>query len=56
MTSEEKSVRNSTLQIYRPRARTEEERRAASEAFLKLSELGWKSVGPSGPRDELYDR
>lgn len=41
--------------IEPPLARNEEERRAAWQAFLDLAKLGWRSEGPYGPRDELYD-
>ena len=37
-------------------ARTEAEREAAWKAFLSLAGKGWRSEGPYGPRDELYDR
>jgi len=56
MTADEKSVRKPSLPIYPPRARSQEERSAAFEALLKLADHGWKSDGPYGPRDELYDR
>ncbi len=35
---------------------SEAEREAAWEAFKALSKAGWRSDGPYGPRDELYDR
>jgi len=44
------------LPIYPPLAKTETERQAALDAFLSLAGQGWKSDGPYGPRDELYDR
>jgi hypothetical protein len=35
---------------------SEAEREAAWEAFKALSKAGWRSEGPYGPRDELYER
>ena len=35
---------------------SEAEREAAWEALKALSQAGWRSEGPYGPRDELYDR
>lgn len=32
------------------------ERDAAWAAFLDLADRGWRSEGPYGPREELYDR
>lgn len=37
-------------------ARTEADRQAALEAFLAAGEQGWRSDGPYGRREELYDR
>ena len=37
-------------------ATSEAERQAAIESFLGLAGQGWRSDGPYGPRDELYDR
>lgn len=34
----------------------EADREAAWEAFKALRTAGWRSDGPYGPRDELYDR
>ena len=34
----------------------EAEREAAWEAFKALRHAGWRSDGPYGPRDELYER
>ena len=42
--------------IEPPLARTEAEREAAWKAFLALASKGWRSDGPYGPRDELYER
>jgi hypothetical protein len=43
--------------LFPPLGKTEEERRAALEAFLAVGREGrWRSDGPYGPRDELYDR
>ena len=39
-----------------PLARNEAERQAAWKAFLSLAGKGWRSEGPYGPREELYDR
>lgn len=36
--------------------KTEAERRAAIESFLSLAGQGWRSDGPYGPRDEIYNR
>lgn len=47
---------NTRLPIYPALAKTEEERRASIDAFLAAGEEGWRSEGPYGPRDELYDR
>ena len=44
------------LPISPPFAASEAERRAAAEAFLALAGQGWRSEGPYGPRDEIYDR
>jgi len=44
------------LPISPPLAATEAERRAAVEAFLAAGNQGWRSTGPYGQRDELYDR
>ncbi len=52
----DRPVRTASLPIYPPLARTEEERRAAFEALMKIAEQGWRSEGPYGPRDELYER
>jgi hypothetical protein len=46
----------SRIPIEPPLARTEVEREAAWNAFLSLAGKGWRSEGPYGPRDELYDR
>lgn len=35
---------------------SEAERQAAWEAFLALTNAGWRSDVPYGPREELYDR
>ena len=35
---------------------SEAEREAAWKAFKALSKAGWRSEGPYGPRDELYDQ
>jgi hypothetical protein len=43
------------IPIEPPLARTEEERTAAWQAFIDLARQGWKSAGPYGPREELYD-
>jgi hypothetical protein len=43
--------------LFPPLGETEEERRAALEAFLAIGREGrWRSDGPYGPREELYDR
>jgi hypothetical protein len=42
--------------LSRPLARTEHERREALEALLETGRQGWRSEGPYGSRDELYDR
>lgn len=44
------------LPISPPLAATEAERQAAIDAFLAAGDQGWRSTGPYGPRDELYDR
>jgi hypothetical protein len=49
-------ARKPSLPVYPPLARTEEERRAAFEALMKIAGQGWRSEGPYGPRDELYER
>lgn len=36
--------------------RSQEERRAAMEALLEMSNLEWRSEEPYGPREELYER
>lgn len=36
--------------------RTEEGRKAALESLLSQAGKGWRSDGPYGPREELYDR
>lgn len=48
--------RKAPLPIHPPLAKTQAERQAALEAFLSLAGQGWRSDGPYGPRDELYDR
>lgn len=45
-----------SIAICPPTARTEAERQAAIESFLSLAGQGWRSEGPYGSRDELYDR
>ncbi len=45
-----------SLPISPPVAATEAERRAAAESFLALAGQGWRSSGPYGDRDDLYDR
>jgi hypothetical protein len=42
--------------LFPPLGKTEEERRAALREFLDFAKLGYRSDGPYGPRDELYDR
>lgn len=43
--------------VFPPLGKTEEERQAALERFLALGREGkYRSDGPYGPRDELYDR
>ncbi|HEY2709394.1 MAG TPA: hypothetical protein VGI95_15195 [Caulobacteraceae bacterium] len=42
--------------LFPPLGKTEEERRAALRSFLDFAKLGYRSEGPYGPRDELYDR
>lgn len=42
--------------LFPPLARTEEQRQAALERLLNGWKLGYRSDGPYGPRDELYDR
>ena len=43
--------------VFPPLGKTEAERRLALEAFLALGREGrYRSDGPYGPRDELYDR
>ena len=44
------------IPICPPLATTEAERQAAIESFLSLAGQGWRSDGPYGSRDELYDR
>ena len=39
-----------------PSPASEAERQAAIESFLGLAGQGWRSDGPYGPREELYDR
>ena len=45
-----------SIPICPPLAATEAERQAAIESFLSLAGQGWRSGGPHGSRDELYDR
>jgi hypothetical protein len=42
--------------IFPRLAKTEAERKAALEQLLNGWKLGYRSEGPYGPRDELYDR
>jgi hypothetical protein len=44
------------LPISPPFAASEAERQAAAAAFLALGGQGWRSAGPYGSRDEIYDR
>ena len=44
------------IPIFPPAVTTEAERQAAIEAFLSLAGQGWRSDGPYGSRDEVYDR
>ena len=37
-------------------AGSDAELQAAAESFLALAGQGWRSTGPYGPRDDLYDR
>jgi hypothetical protein len=53
--SEDAKARRERL-IFPPLAKTEEERAAALERFLHPPGGPWRSQGPYGPRDELYDR
>ena len=39
-----------------PSPASEAERQAAIESFLGLAGQGWRSDGPYGSRDEIYDR
>jgi len=42
--------------LFPPLGKTEAERQAALDALLDGFRLGYRSDGPYGPRDELYDR
>jgi hypothetical protein len=43
--------------LFPPLGKTEAERAAALDAFLAIGREGrWRSEGPYGPREELYDR
>jgi len=42
--------------IFPPLGKTQEERDAALHALLNAWRQGYRSDGPYGPRDELYDR
>ena len=44
------------IPLVPPPATTEAGRQAAIESFLGLAGQGWRSDGPYGSRDELYDR
>ena len=44
------------LPISPPLGASDIERQAAAESFLSLAGQGWRSSGPYGERDELYDR
>ena len=41
--------------IFPPLGKTQEERSAALKRLLEFDKLGYRSDGPYGPRDELYD-
>ncbi len=47
-------VRNDTRTLYE--TATQAEREAAFQALMDMGKLGWRSDGPYGPRDDLYDR
>lgn len=49
-------AKSPALPIYPALARNEAERQAALEALLAAGRQGWKSAGPYGPREDLYDR
>ena len=42
--------------LFPPLGKTEAERSAALRRLLEFYKLGYRSDGPYGPRDELYDR
>ncbi len=42
--------------VFPPLGKTEAERKAALDALLNAWRHGYRSDGPYGPRDELYDR
>jgi hypothetical protein len=42
--------------LFPPLGKTEAERSAALKRLLEFDKLGYRSEGPYGPRDELYDR
>ena len=42
--------------LFPPLGKTQEERDAALQELLNFDKLGYRSDGPYGPRDELYDR
>ncbi|WP_411289275.1 hypothetical protein [Phenylobacterium sp.] len=54
MTEEKKNA--FPIQLEPPLAKTKAERDAAAAAFRALAGQGWRSDGPYGPREELYDR
>jgi hypothetical protein len=55
--AEASAVERRAKLVFPPLGKTEAERNAALEAFLALGREGdWRSDGPYGSRDELYDR